>query len=156
MLAVVEGAVDAERTDVVAVGGELFFLKSADAVFWIEDHHANIGDPMECTGNGTPGVARGGDEDGGSRAARGFGQVGDEAGHETGTEILEGEGRAVKKFDEVYGVIQRSDGYRKIESVPANPVEVARGNGGSEEGCEDVSGVIREGAIRPFAPEFGG
>ncbi len=153
VLAVVEGAIDAERADVVAVGGELFFLQLADAAFWIENDHADIGHSMECAGDGAAGVARGGDENGGLRAVCGFGQVSDELGHETGAEILEGEGRAMKQLNEMYGVFQWCDDHWEIESFPANVVEVGVGDGGSEEGGEDVGCVFGEGAVGPVAPE---
>ena len=99
-LAVVEGAVDLQRGNVVAEGGELLFLEPGDLALRIEDDHPRPRHPVEGGGDRAAGVAGSGDQHG-QLAVLAAGQPGHQPGHEARAEILEGERRPVEELEDV-------------------------------------------------------
>lgn len=99
-LAIVEGAGDFKGGNVLAECGELFFLSVTDALGWIEDDDANAGHVKKAVGNRAAGISRSGDKNG---EWTGFAanKIAHEARHETGAEILEREGGAMKELKDV-------------------------------------------------------
>ena len=112
-LAIVEGAIDFERGDVTAERGELFFLKAGDFTLWVEDHHAGARNVVKRRSNGATGIAGSRDQNS-EHACVVAGEPCHEAGHEACAEVLEGEGGAVEKFEDM---IAGAEGYdRRVEA----------------------------------------
>ncbi len=99
-LTIVEGAGNFERGDVFTEGGELFFLGFADAFGRIKDHDANAGHAEKSMSDGATCVSGSGDQHSeGTRFATH--EITHQAGHKARAKILEGQGGAVKKFEDV-------------------------------------------------------
>jgi len=99
-LAVIEGAGDFKRGDVLSERGELLFLSFADAFRGIENDDANVGHAQKAVSDGAAGVAGSCDQNG-KRAGFAANEVAHEAGHEAGAKIFEGQCGAVEEFEDV-------------------------------------------------------
>src|SRR5208337_2729041 len=88
-LAIVKGAGNLERRDVLSQGSELLFLSLANALRGIENDDADSGDAKKSVGHSAPGIARSGHEDG-EEARFPADKIAHQASQETSAKILEG------------------------------------------------------------------
>ena len=151
-LAIVESAVDLQGLDVAADGGQLLFLDFADAALWVEQDDVDALDVVEALGDGTAGVAAGGDEDGDLLVA----EVGDGPGEEAGTDVLEGQGRAVEEFEGVSPVVGFDEGEREIHGLCTNALEVRAFHRAFGVGPDDLGGEVVGLRVLIAHPRFEG
>ena len=100
-LAVLDGAVDFQRVHVSSEGGELGFLGAAQRAFRIQHQHVGAILPEHAVGGGRAAVARGGYKYCAALTACLAVGGGQQAGYEACAVILEGESRAVEKFESI-------------------------------------------------------
>ncbi len=153
-LAIVERAIDFEGGDVSAESGELFFLESGDFALGVEDDDACSRDVVEGRGDGTAGIAGGGDEDG-EHAVVIFGEMGHEACHEASAEVFEGEGGAVEELEDVILGREGDEGCVELECSVDDFVEVIFRDVFAEEGVGDGEADFLEGEVAVVFPEVG-
>ncbi len=99
-LAIIKRAANFESGDIFAEGSELFFLRFADALGGVENHHANSGYAEKAVRDGAAGIAGRGHKNG-QRPRLGANEIAHQAGHETRAKILEGQRGAVKKLEDM-------------------------------------------------------
>ena len=163
-LAVVEDAIDLEGGDVLAEGGELTLLDGRDLALGVEDIDVDAIDAEEAVGDGGTGVTGGCDEDveaASPLAVRGSGRVLaykvlQEAGHEAGADILEGEGGPVEELEGVDIVLDVDHGGVEGEGVADDTAQVLGGDVLAEEGVGDAACYFLEGEVGNLLPEGGG
>ncbi len=151
-LAVVEGPADFEGGDVATESGELFFLKCGDPALGVKDDDLGAGDIVEGAGDCAAGVAGSRDEDG-EIAAIVFGEIAHEAGHETGSEVLEGKGGAVEEFENRKVAGEGVDGSGEVDGFVDERLKVGIRDGSLQEVLGDLKAEFAQGKVAPILPK---
>ena len=99
-LTIVEHTVNLNSSDVLSQCGELALLNRRDLTLGIEHIHMDAVNPQETISNGRAGITAGSHKDIDLLIALLLtDKILQQASHETGTHILEGEGRTMKQFE---------------------------------------------------------
>jgi len=153
-LAIVEGPGNLQRGNVLAEGGELFFLGFADALRRIKNDNANAGNAEKTVGDSAARVARSGDKNG-KLTRFAANEVAHQASHEAGAEILEGESGAVEKLEYVERRGKRNELHREINGFCNDLPQNFFGDIGRGEGANHAKANFRERQAAKFFQFFG-
>ena len=154
-LTVVEDTIHLDSRDVLAEGRELALLDRADFSFGIEHINVDTVYTEESVGYGRTCIARGSHKDI-DLALSVFltDEILQEAGHETGTHILKGEGRTVEKFQRVDVILDFHDRTVEGERVVDNLLQGIRLDILAEESIGDSIGNLLEGHLVDVVEEI--
>ena len=115
-LAIVERARHFQCGDIFAERSELFFLRLADALRRIENHHANARHAQETMRHGATGVSRCCHQHG-KRPRFAAHKITHQPGHEARAEILERQRRPVKQLQNVQSRRERNELHGKVDRL---------------------------------------
>ena len=158
-LAVVEGAVDGDRMDVVCPRGRhLALLHRRDAAMREQDEHVGALAGGEGRDGGAARVARGGADDGGAAAALGEDMV-HQPGDELHRHVLEGQGRAVEELQHEVRRAELDEGRdsRMREGrigLVDHALQIVRGDVVADIGQQDLEGDFGIGPAGESADRF--
>ena len=111
----------------------------------VEHEHARAGHAVKGLGHGAAGVAGGGHQDGQRRPV---GEVVQQPRLHAGTDVFEGQGRAMKELQRPDAVGHLDQGHREIQRLAHQRLELGRRNLVPQQVSADASGDLDDARTR--------